>query len=186
MPRRSHAHFAALLIAMAGSAPSRSWSADEARGSVEPDQEGAAQPASGEEFWLEDPSGTASEDSPLEAPPSNSSAADLPAGEQRVELPRRIAEPALASPAIPATAPAQTSGTPVRQEPLESPIEFSRRIQQARQLAAKQRKTRTLEVVPDGLSREELEIRAAERNVAIYDKQIAAGQGTPAIEAYRK
>jgi hypothetical protein len=104
--------------------------------------------------------------------------------EQRLEPPSRALQAARVS--AEASALAVPPSPSAAQLPQETPAEFNRRIQQARQLAAQQRKTRTVDLPPEGLSREELEIRAGERNLAIYDKQMESGEGTQAIQAYRK
>jgi hypothetical protein len=71
--------------------------------------------------------------------------------------------------------------------PLESADSLSSRVRVARRIAAEQRKA-VLARAPstEGLTESQLEIRAAERNLEAYDLQIARGQGTPAIEAFRK
>jgi hypothetical protein len=155
---------------MAAAASPRAWSADSAARSAGLGLESAAPPASVAEGSLEDPGAPSSEEAPFEDPATSTTAPDLEPGGGAMDLPPpRMPEAPAASRVAPETA-----------------VELSRRIQQARQLAARQRKARAVDVVPAGMAREELEIRAGERNVAIYDKQIATGEGTAAIEAYQK
>lgn len=176
------ARFSALLLAMATSFSATAWSADEGDESTEPGSEGSGPPPSAEESSAETASASESEEAwPDEALPGS----PLPTLDQAALHPRSPA----ARPSGAATLQTEPADSHIMPDPslaMESPLALSRRIQQARQLAAQQRKARSQEILPEGLSREELEIRAGERNVAIYDKQIAAGEGTSTIEAYRK
>jgi hypothetical protein len=94
-------------------------------------------------------------------------------------------------PATPASAPragAPGVGAPSASAPaLESAEALASRVHEARQLAAKQRRSyEASQSSTEGLSQAQLEIRAAEQNLAVYDVQLFRGEGTPAIESFRK
>lgn len=103
---------------------------------------------------------------------------DEPANDAIFQQERRLYEN---PPAPAASAPAASAPTPESAESLAS------RVRTARQLAAEQR--RAVEVsLPstEGLSQTQLEIRAGEQNLSIYDAQLFRGEGTPSIESFRR
>jgi hypothetical protein len=101
---------------------------------------------------------------------------------------RAIAHPApVVEQAVAALEPPVAAPTPAAPIKLDTPEDLRRRIEKAREIVEIQRKrSPPPEEVPTGLSREELELRAGERNIAAYDKQINTGEGTDAIAAFRK
>jgi hypothetical protein len=69
----------------------------------------------------------------------------------------------------------------------ESAEALASRVHTARQLAAEQRRSyEASQPSTEGLSQTQLEIRAAEQNLTVYDVQLFRGEGTPAIESFRK
>jgi hypothetical protein len=169
------------------------------RGAGEAEQalpvEGVSESSAAEDEQVDDTAGSAGEEEPVaeeapaEEPPAAEAAADEPepAAEEIGSSPSRVTEPAPRSaPLLALAAPPAPVAAPPPPVVSEDPAAFRRRIAEARKLAAQQRKSMVIEAVPEGLSPTELEIRAAERNIAIYDKQIETGQGTHAIEAFRR
>lgn len=83
------------------------------------------------------------------------------------------------------------SKEPLRYEPVapvkESLESLASRVREARAVAAEQRRA-ALAMRPstEGLSQSQLEIRAGEQNLSIYDQQVLRGEATPAVESFRK
>lgn len=103
---------------------------------------------------------------------------DEPANDAIFQQERRLYE---SPPPPPSSAPVASA------PPLESAASLAARVRTARQIAAEQR--RSIEASSpstDGLSQTQLEIRAAEQNLSTYDLQIFRGEGTAAIESFRK
>ncbi len=119
------------------------------------------------------------EDQPHEDQPHE----DEPLVEDRATL---SAEPSTDQVRV-AQAPTQAAAMgPAAPAPTETSESLSRRIQAARKVAQEQQKRVSVDGLPKGLAPEELAMGGAERNVYYYDKQIYEGQGTPAIEAFRR
>jgi hypothetical protein len=103
---------------------------------------------------------------------------DEPANDALFQQERRLYEN---PPPPPASAPAAASA-PL----LESADSVAARVRTARQVAAEQRRSIEASLPStEGLSQTQLEIRAAEQNLSIYDVQLFRGEGTPAIESFR-
>jgi len=160
--------------------------------------EGVSESSAAEDEQLDDAPGNALEEAPVaeEAPLDEEAAteeapaqeAPPPAAEEIQSSPSHATPPA--APAPPPMLALAPPPPPVVAPPppvvIEDPAAFRRRIAEARKLAAEQRKSMVIEAVPEGLSQSQLAIRAAERNIAIYDKQIELGQGNHGVEAFRR